>query len=148
MTTPSDLQDDLCPGAAARRERPRSTLTGRRAVAGHAVEVLAESKVRMSRRAWSGGTGKHGGPQTGSAAVLAHVTMPPLRPIPKPGQGAPSVVIMTGSAAAPACVLLRGEWLRRFRSVSSAVAWCDREGWTVENRAQLAAGPATECEPC
>ncbi len=31
--------------------------------------MLAETKLRMSRRAWSGGTGKHGGPQTGTVQV-------------------------------------------------------------------------------
>lgn len=49
----------------------------------------------------------------------------------------PEVLILTGSQVAPAVVLLRGEWARRFRSVAGALTWCDREGWPVANRARL-----------
>jgi hypothetical protein len=54
-----------------------------------------------------------------------------------PGGPIPPVLILTGSAVAPAVVLLRGEWSRRFWSVAGALAWCDREGWPVENRTRL-----------
>jgi hypothetical protein len=36
------------------------------------------------------------------------------------------------TAAAPASLMLRGEWLRRFTSDAAALAWAEREGWTVE----------------
>jgi hypothetical protein len=70
--------------------------------------------------------------------VLDAVDLPPpalRRPL--PSGPIPEVMIITGSAVAPAVVLLRGEWSRRFRSVAGALAWCDAEGWPVENRTRL-----------
>ncbi len=130
MTAPSTLQDELGGGFAERREvgkrrRPPTT-------AAHAVEVLGEAKARMSRRAWSGGTGKHGGPQAGTVQVLDRppADLPAPRDVGR-GEGRPSLLLLH-SAAAPASLLLRGEWCRRFTSEAAARSWAEREGWTVE----------------
>lgn len=92
---------------------------------------------RQSLRAWSGGTGKHGGPQTGTVNVRDAIDLGPPRAVVKPPGPTPAVLLITSSNVAPAVCLLRGEWARRFRSVAGALAWCDREGWPVENRAEV-----------
>jgi hypothetical protein len=97
-----------------------------------AVRVLGQARTRISRRAWSGGTGKHGGPQTGSVQVLNEppADLPPARPVGR-GEGRRTLMLLH-TAAAPASLMLRGEWLRRFTSDAAALAWAEREGWTVE----------------
>lgn len=144
MTAPSATQDELGGGFSERREagsrrRPASA-------AAHAVEVLGEVKARMSRRAWSGGTGKHGGPQTGTVQVKATADLPPARPVGR-GEGRPAL-LMLHTAAAPCSLLLPGEWMRRFTSDAAALAWAEREGWRVSNvAAQLAASGALRRAP-
>jgi hypothetical protein len=93
---------------------------------------VAEAKFRISHRAWSGGTGKHGGPQVGNVAVLAKppADLPPARPVGR-GEGRPTLRLLH-TAAAPASLLLPGEWLRRFTSDEAARDWAAREGWRVQ----------------
>lgn len=93
---------------------------------------LAETRFRISHRAWSGGTGKNGGPQTGNVAVLAKAPadLPPPRDVGR-GEGWPALRLLH-TAAAPASLLLPGEWLRRFTSDDTARAWAEREGWRVQ----------------
>lgn len=101
------------------------------------------SGARTSRRAWSGGTGKHSGPQTGTAIVLDHVELPPPPPV------EPTIlpVLVLHTAAAPAAVLLPGAWCRRFKSTAGAIAWCDGRGLTIKNREAAEAAAAKEQTP-
>jgi hypothetical protein len=75
--TTSQAQLDVLSAAAAeeRSRRPAKVSTpSPRDKAAAALDVLKEAKVRVlgrvSLRTWSGGTGKHGGPQFGSVQVL------------------------------------------------------------------------------
>lgn len=113
---------------------PRSEtrrLTARQETAGYAVRQLEGVKVRQSRRAWSGGTGKRGGPQTATVQVLGRVDMPPPLDVGR-GEGRPSVLLLHSDGDMVASLLLRGEWCRHFNSDEDARAWAEREGWTVE----------------